>query len=127
MNGEEPRGFFPGQPHIEAYGGGGFRFADMSHRGSILFLPSGVRAWSVRQPAEFDEAAFAPVFEEADAIRFLLVGTGLMPAHFAEPLRWAFRARSITVETMLTGAAVRTYNILLSEKRPVAAALIAVD
>ena len=38
---------FPGRAPIEAYGNGGFRFADMSHRGSILALPSGIEAWPV--------------------------------------------------------------------------------
>ena len=33
---------FPGRAPIDAYGNGGFRFAGMSHRGSILCLPSGI-------------------------------------------------------------------------------------
>ena len=37
-------GFVPGRAPIDAYGNGGFRFADMSHRGSILALPSGIKA-----------------------------------------------------------------------------------
>lgn len=127
MAGDARTGFFPGQAVIDAYGGGGFRFADMSHRGSILCLPSGICAWDARTAADFDEAVFQPVLDEAEAIEFLLVGTGARLAPLPEALRWALRARGIGAEAMATGAAVRTFNILLGEKRRVAAALLAVD
>ena len=61
----------PHLPHpapIEAYGNGGFRFAGMSHRGSLLCLPSGIWAWAARS-RRIDEAALAPVFAEADGSR----------------------------------------------------------
>ncbi|MHB1111361.1 MAG: Mth938-like domain-containing protein, partial [Devosia sp.] len=45
-------GHYPYQAPIDAYGNGGFRFAGMSHRGSLLCLPTGMRAWNVQQPAE---------------------------------------------------------------------------
>ena len=67
---------FPGRAPIDAYGGGGFRFADMSHRGSILALPSGIEAWAVRSPEEIDEAAVARLVAEAPGIEVLLMGTG---------------------------------------------------
>jgi uncharacterized protein len=111
---------------IESYGNGGFRFADMSHRGSLLCLPSGIWAWPVTSPTEIDEAALAPVFAEAD-LKFILIGTGRDPWHLPEALRWRFRDRRINVEVMTTRPAVRTYNIMLGEGRSVAAALIAVD
>jgi uncharacterized protein len=115
---------FPGHAAIDAYGGGGFRFADMSHRGSILCLPSGIWGWEPAQP--LDEASFAKVLAEADEIEFLLVGTGKSLVPLPEPVRWALRARRISADPMATGAAVRTYNIVLGEGRRVAAALIAV-
>ena len=43
-----PQGSYPGRAPIEAYGNGGFRFAGMSHRGSLLCLPSGIIAWDVK-------------------------------------------------------------------------------
>jgi uncharacterized protein len=116
---------FPGRAAIDAYGGGGFRFADMSHRGSILCLPSGIWAWEPAQP--LDEASFAKVLAEADEIEFLLVGTGRTLVPLPEQVRWALRARRISADPMATGAAVRTYNIVLGEGRRAAAALIAVD
>jgi len=112
---------------IEAYGKGGFRFAGMSHRGSLLCLPSGIWAWPPVAPADIDAAALAPVFAEADAIDLFLLGTGAAPWVIPEALRWELRDRHVVVEAMPTGPAVRTYNILLGENRRVAAGLIAVE
>ena len=126
MAGERPAGFVPGAHPIDAYGAGGFSFAGMSHRGSILALPSGVRAWDVADPSQIDAASLAPVFDELEgAIEHLLVGTGANFVPLTPVLRKALRARGIVGEPMATGAAARTYNILLGEKRRVAAALIA--
>src|SRR5918911_1151318 len=119
-------GFVPGRHLIDAYGAGGFRFADMSHRGSILALPSGVKAWDVRSAADFSEEAFAPVLAEAAAIDVLLVGTGLEAAPLPEGLRRLLREAGIGADAMQTGAAARTYNVLAAENRKVAAALVAV-
>jgi uncharacterized protein len=117
----------PRRAPIDAYGEGGFRFAGMSHRGSLLCLPSGIWAWAVRTPAEIDEAALAPVIAEGDDIELFLLGTGTTPWLVPEALRWQLRDRHIVVEVMPTGPAVRTYNIVLAENRRVAAGLIAVD
>jgi len=121
-----------GAPHlprrapIDAYGNGGFRFAGMSHRGSLLCLPSGIWAWPVVAADEVGEAVLAPLFAEAEAIEFFLLGTGSEIKPLPDALRWRFRDYRIGVDVMTTGAAVRTYNILLGEDRRVAAGLIAV-
>jgi len=119
--------YFPGQAPIDAYGNGGFRFADMSHRGSLLILPSGIYGWAVEDMADLSAASFAPVFAERVEIEFLLLGTGTAQRRPDPSLRQAFADNDLTVECMDTGAAVRTYNVLLAEARTVAAALIAVD
>jgi len=111
---------------IDAYGKGGFRFADMSHRGSILCLPQGIWAWPVTRPDQIDEASLARVFAATD-VDLLLLGTGQAPWLMPEALRWRLRDARIGVEVAPTGAAVRTYNILFGERRRVGAALIAVD
>jgi uncharacterized protein len=116
----------PGRQLIDAYGGGGFRLADLSHRGSLLGLPSGMWAWPYASPAELDLAAFARVLEEADEIDTLLVGTGADLTPLRPELRTALKGRGITAEIMATGAAARTWNILVGERRRVAAALLAV-
>jgi len=119
-------GFVPGRYQIDAYGNGGFRFADMSHRGSILALPSGIKTWPVGSMKELSDEAFAPVFAEAGEIELLLIGTGADIAALPGGFRERFREAGIGLDVMQTGAAARTYNILLAENRKVAAALIAV-
>jgi len=117
---------FPGRAPIEAYGNGGFRFADMSHRGSILCLPSGIYGWDVAAGDPLDPAAFGRVLAEAADIEVLLVGTGLEIRSLPADLKAALRAEGIASDPMSTGAAVRTFNVMLAESRAVAAALLAV-
>jgi uncharacterized protein len=112
---------------IDAYGNGGFRFAGMSHRGSLLCLPNGIWAWPVTSPAEVDEAALAPVFAVLGDVGMFLLGTGAQGWIMPPALRRRFAEASVVIEVMTTGSAVRTYNILLGERRRFAAGLIAVE
>ena len=118
---------YPGRAPIEAYGNGGFRFAAMSHRGSLLCLPSGIHGWQAPAPEALDAASLEQVFSEAEAIQILLVGTGADIVPLPPALKERCREAGIVAEPMSTGAAVRTFNVLLAEERAVAAALIAVD
>ncbi|WGR92039.1 MULTISPECIES: Mth938-like domain-containing protein [unclassified Bradyrhizobium] len=111
---------------IEAYGKGGFAFADMSHRGSLLCLPDGIWAWPVTSPQEIDQYSLAQVFAAANAIDTLIVGSGNEVWVPPKGLREALRAVQVVLDPMQTGPAIRTYNIMLGERRRVAAALIAV-
>jgi uncharacterized protein len=120
----------PHLPHpapIEAYGKGGFRFGGMSHRGSLLCVPAGIWASAVKTASDIDEALLALVFAPDAGVEHFLIGTGKDPALLPTPLRETFRARHIALEAMTTGAAVRTYNILLGERRRVGALLVAVE
>ena len=123
----------PDAPHlprsapIDAYGNGGFAFAEMSHRGSLLCLPDAIWAWPVMRPEQIDEAALARVFAAAGGIDTLLIGTGTEVWMPPRALREALRAVKIVLDPMQTGPAVRTYNIMIGERRRVAAALIAVQ
>jgi len=112
---------------IEAYGNGGFRFGGMSHRGSLLCFPDGIWTWPVTSLAELSTAALQPAFVRADALDFFLIGGGRDPFVLPERLRARFHELSLSVDAMATGAAVRTWNILLAENRRVGAALIAVE
>lgn len=122
----------PDAPHlprsapIEAYGNGGFAFDGMSHRGSLLCLPDAIWAWQVTRPEEIDEAALARVFAAAGGIDTLVVGTGTDVWLAPSGLREALRAARVVLDAMQTGPAIRTYNIMIGERRRVAAALIAV-
>lgn len=123
----ELAGFYPQQVGIDAYGNGGFRFAGVSHRGSLLCLPSGMHAWSVMAPAEVTLEALAPVFAAAETLDVLLLGMGPDITPLDPAIRAALRERRVIVEAIATGSAVRTYNVLLAEDRAVGAALIAVE
>jgi uncharacterized protein len=122
-----PSARYPGRAPIDAYGNGGFRFADMSHRGSILCLPSGIYAWPPTDPSEIEPAALAPALAEREALGVLLLGTGRRQEMPVGEVRRAFVEAGIALEVMDTGAACRTYNVLLAEGRPAGAALLAVD
>lgn len=117
---------FPGRSGIDAYGNGGFRFADMSHRGSILCLPSGIYGWEALEGDVLDTKLFEQVLAEAADMEFLLVGTGLSIRPLPADLKAALRGSNVSSDPMSTGAAVRTFNVMLAESRAVAAALIAV-
>ncbi|MBF2715788.1 hypothetical protein HGO34_26020 [Agrobacterium vitis] len=117
---------FPGRSPIDAYGNGGFRFADMSHRGSLLLLPSGIYGWDMREGEDLTVAALQRLLDEADKVEFLLLGTGTELRRIPSDVKAALTAAGIGSDPMSTGAAVRTYNVMLAEERPVAAALIAV-
>jgi uncharacterized protein len=117
-------GFVPGRHRIDDYGRGGFRFAEMSHRGSILATPAGVRALPVEKAQDIDAATIDLAL--ADNIDLLIVGAGADLLPLPAALRAKLRAVGVGCETMATGAAVRTYNMLLDEDRRVAALLIAV-
>src|SRR5215468_273418 len=116
----------PRPASIEAYGNGGFRFGGMSHRGSLLCFPDGIWAWPLNDVSELGEGALLPVLDRAESLDFFLIGAGRDPWVLPEKLRQRFRDVSLSVDTMATGAAVRTYNILLAENRRVGAGLIAV-
>ena len=122
-----PAAHFPSPVPIDAYGDGGFRFADMSHKGSLLILPSGIYGWEVGGGSRLAPKSFQAVFDEADEIEFLLLGTGSTQRFPTAKLQEAFLKKRVGLEVMDTGAACRTFNVLLAEARAVAAALIAVD
>jgi uncharacterized protein len=126
MPGSNDAPHLPRSAPIEAYGKGGFAFAGMSHRGSLLCLPDAVWAWDVTKPEQIDKVSLSRVFDAAAGIDTLIVGTGTGVWLASPELRAALRAVGIVLDAMQTGPAIRTYNIILGERRRVAAALIAV-
>lgn len=118
---------YPGRAPIEAYGNGGFRFAGMSHRGSLLCLGAAIVGWPATTATGLTIDDFALLLAEPAGIELLLLGTGRDFCLPSAALRFGLREAGIRIEPMDTGAACRTYNVLLGEGRPVGAALIAVD
>jgi len=121
--------FAPGSHMIAAYGGGGFAFAGMRHRGSILATPVGVRPIAAASVDDLDGQSLAPLFAELSerpgSIEFLVVGAGERLAPLPKALRTGLREAGLRFDVMATGPALRVYNIMQSEGRRVAAALIA--
>jgi uncharacterized protein len=122
--------FVPGRHAIEAYGGGGFRFAGMSHVGSILATPRGISALAAASIAEVGDEALAPLIAELEmapgTVDLLVIGVGASPARLSETLIGRLRTLGLRFETMATGPAAHMYNVLVEEGRRVAALLIAV-
>jgi uncharacterized protein len=116
-----------GRPLIQSYGDGRFRIAGKVHEGSVLVLPGRIVSWPVRAAAGITIDTLSALTAEAGDTGILLIGCG--PRFVLEPagLRDALRAAGLVLEWMDTGAACRTFNVLLAEERPAAAALVAVE
>jgi len=118
----------PGANLIRGYGNGGFRVGADPHRpGSVIVLADRVVEW---QPPNMDAISsddLQAVVHGADGIEILVFGCGAAFSTPSKVLREGLRNHGIVVEWMDTGAACRTFNVLLTEGRQVAAALIAID
>ena len=122
---DEPH--LPRQVLIDAHGAGGFRFGGMSHRGSVLCLPHGIWAWPVVSAADITGETLSRVFAAVAELDFFIVGSGQLPWRPPDELRVRFRDAHISLDAMITGPAVRTYNVMLMEGRRVGAGLIAIE
>jgi uncharacterized protein len=114
-------------PSIDAYGEGGFRLSGVWHPGSLLIVSDEALSWPVRALAELTPETLQPVLDAGRAdVEFLLLGVGARNAQPPRPVRDALLLAGIGLEFMDTPAAARLYNVLTSEGRRLAAALIAV-
>jgi uncharacterized protein len=113
---------------IESYGSQGFRVSGQRFAGPILVLPRRTVAWPVSDPASIVIDSLAGVVDEDPRVEVMLLGTGARMIMLDGALRAGLRqAYGFSLEMMDTGAACRTYNVLLAEGRPVAAALFPVE
>jgi uncharacterized protein len=113
----------PGRPYIERYGPGGFKISGTVFTGAVLILPDGAEIWPVSSMTEVTPQSLKPAAEHG-SIEILLLGCGRRMQMVPRELRDALRAVGIVIDTMDTGAACRTYNVLVGEERRVAAALL---
>ena len=111
---------------ITGYGNGGFRIGDRRHEGSLIVFPDVVMAWPVAGMPDVTPAVLAEVVARSQRVDILLLGCGDASDEPARDVRDFLRPNGIVVDAMTTGAACRTYNILMAEERLVAAALVAV-
>jgi len=112
---------------ISSYGDGGFRIGEQRSKGAILITPRGYYPWDAQEARAITLNSLKRIIDQQDDIDILLLGTGEKMVFLPAILRTSLESESFSVDVMATGAAARTYNILLSEGRKVAAALIAVD
>ncbi len=118
--------FLPAQAPIDAVLDNGFRFGEMSHRGGLIGLPGRTQAWSPSSSGfDLTEPDLQPILDMAEAIDIVVIGTGADIAVLPQSTLDALRSAGLALEVTATRAAVRTYNVLLSEDRRVAAALMA--
>lgn len=114
-------------PSIDAYGGGGFRVSGQRVEGSILILGDILYPWPVVSLAGLGPDDIAPVLAAGlSQVEFLLLGVGPKVAPPPPLLRQALRDAGLGLEVMDTATAARVYNVLVSEGRRLAAALIAI-
>ncbi len=112
-----------GRQVIESYGGRRFRVSGVYHEGPILVFPDVTMAWGVVSFAEVTLEKLGAVIAHG-GVEVLMFGTGRLMQPMPVALRQALKSVGIVADTMNTGAACRTYNVLLSEDRRVAAALL---
>ena len=110
---------------INGYGDGGFTCRDDRHQGSVLVTREQVYPLSLTDIKELTIEHFAELKAHEPAVELLLLGCGPQMAPIDAQLRRTVREWGIVIELMDTGAACRTYNVLLVEERRVAALLIA--
>lgn len=114
-----------GRQIIESYGEGGFRISGERYEGSRIVTPDEVFGWPVSDPYGLSETSLSDILDSR-AIEVVLLGCGAKMLLLPRALREAWRSQGLVVEVMDTGAACRTYNVLMTEERRVAAALIAI-
>ena len=116
-----------GRQVVESYGARRFRISGAVYEGSVLVFPTETLRWEVGRFDEIGSDSFRQLMERAGEIDLLLLGCGARMQLVSKTLREPLRAQGIVVEPMDTGAACRTYNVLIAEGRRVCAALIAID
>lgn len=116
----------PGQQVVQSYAGGGFRVSGQVYQGAVLIWPERTLSWAPSSFTALQISDFSPVYGHDPLPDVVLFGTGAAQ-HFLIPvMRQDLRAKGLVIEVMDTGAACRTYNVLLAEGRRVVAALLPV-
>ena len=108
---------------IQAYGDNGFRIADRRYDHAVIVMPDRTIPWTGGEIAKVTPDSLEPLRAAEPAVELLLIGCGRSIAYVPDDLRRALRDWGIVIDAMDTGAACRTYNVLLTEERRVAAAL----
>jgi uncharacterized protein len=116
-----------GRQQIQAYGGGGFRVSGTRYRGSILVYAQHTAAWSAMTVEDISAANVADLVADAAPGALVIIGCGATFLPMSPALREQLGSAGVHAEWMDTGAACRTFNVLVGEGREVRAALLAVE
>ncbi len=116
----------PGRQIVQRYRGGQFRISSIVYPGSVIVLPTETLPWAIASMDELTLEAFAALLPIAETLDVCLLGCGARMKPLPPALRAALKGAGLAVDPMDTGAACRTYNVLMGEGRSVAAALIAI-
>jgi uncharacterized protein len=118
-----------GRQIVEAYGDGGFKVSGKAYQGAVQVFPGRTLSWDALDFASLTVEDFAAIIEagRSGEVSLMLLGSGVRMQMLPSHLRQALRQAGIVTEVMDTGAACRTYNVLMAEGRLVAAALLPVD
>ena len=111
---------------ISAYGGGGFRISGTHWLQPMLVMPWLSLPWDVTALSDAALGNLQPLLQQEQSVELLLLGCGANMVALPKGLRADLKAHGIALEPMDTGAACRTYNVLMLESRRVAAALLPV-
>ena len=112
-----------GRQIVQSYGSGRFKVSQIEFEGSIIVLPERTISWAIDSLDDINLETLSPVLEVEPQIEILLIGCGAMMQLLPKQLTDTCRQQGLAVDPMDTGAACRTYNILASEGRRVAAGL----
>ncbi|NKD46070.1 hypothetical protein HEQ62_01620 [Haematospirillum jordaniae] len=115
-----------GRQIISAYGDGNFRIAGTVWSSPILVFPTFSCSWDVSSPESLTAESFRSVQEYNPGIEIVLIGGGRTSPFLPTSLRQVLGEMFASCDVMDTGAACRTFNVLLAEDRRVAAALFPV-
>jgi uncharacterized protein len=110
---------------IESYGAGRFRISGADYRGSVIITAEWTRPWAITDMSGLSVESLADIVAAEPPVEILLLGCGTRLHPLPAPFRAALREHGMSCDSMDTGAACRTFNVLITEARRVAAALIA--
>ena len=115
-----------GQQIIQSYAAGQFKVSGISYNHAVIVAPNQTNEWidAPYDMVNLNVEHFRPLLAHASDIDVILFGTG-SKMHFVEPkLKGDLSALGLSIDVMDTGAACRTYNVLMAEGRRVVAVML---
>lgn len=116
----------PGRKLITSYGDGRFRIAGEVYEHPVIVFADAVLPWSIERFEDLTFDSLQPMFDHQPPAELLLVGCGKGLRPLSPALKQSLKDAGLSSDPMDTGAACRTFNLLMAEGRRVAAALIPV-